>query len=49
MTVDVTWYVLIQSDLQTTTVNEEIRHYSSQYSVCLNTHQNNLAVNLMAK
>jgi hypothetical protein len=46
------WYVLnvvIRKDLQTPTVKEEIRHYSSQHSVRLSVHQNDLVVNLMAQ
>jgi hypothetical protein len=38
MIVDAPWYMpkrVIQSDLQTPAVKEEIRHYISQYSVRL--------------
>jgi hypothetical protein len=50
MLVDAPWYVpnkIIRRDLQTPTVKEEIRRYSSQYSVRLNARPNNLVVNLM--
>jgi hypothetical protein len=50
MTVDAPWYVpnkVIRRDLQTPTVKEEIRRYSSQYSARLSTHPNGLTVNLM--
>jgi hypothetical protein len=39
--VDTPWYVLntvIRRDLQTSTVTEEIRHYSCQYSAPLSAH-----------
>jgi hypothetical protein len=52
MIVDAPCYVLnmvIQRDLQTPTVKEEIHHYSSEYSACLSVHPNNLVVNLMAQ
>jgi uncharacterized protein RhaS with RHS repeats len=42
MTVDAPWFVLnavIRRDLQTPTVKEEIRRYSSQYSALLSAHQ----------
>jgi hypothetical protein len=48
--VDEPWYVLntvIRRDLQAPTVKEEIRSYSSQYSVRLSAHPNDLIVNLM--
>jgi hypothetical protein len=44
------WYVpnmVIRRDLQTPTVKEEIRRYSSQYSARVSAHPNGLAVNLM--
>jgi hypothetical protein len=50
MTVDAPRYVpntANQRDLQTPTVTEEIRRYSSQYSARLSTHSNGLAVNLI--
>jgi hypothetical protein len=50
MIVDTPWYVLstiIQTDLPT--LKEEICHYSSQYSVRLSVHPNELVVNLMAQ
>jgi hypothetical protein len=46
MTVDAPWYMpnaVIRRDLQTPTVKEEIRRYSSQYSA----HPDGLVVNLM--
>jgi hypothetical protein len=49
MIVDAPWYVpntVIQRDLQTPTVKEEIRCYSSQYSARLSAHPNDLIVNL---
>jgi hypothetical protein len=52
MIVDAPWYELntvIRRDLQTATEKEEILHYSSQYSVRLSVHPNNLVVNLMAE
>jgi hypothetical protein len=52
MIVDASWYVpntVIRRFLQTPTVKEEIRHYSSQYSARLSGHPNDLVVNLMAK
>jgi hypothetical protein len=42
-----TTYTVIQRDLQTPTVKEEIRRYSSQYSARLSAHPNGLVVNLM--
>jgi hypothetical protein len=45
-----TWFVpntVIRRDLQTPTVKEEIRRYSSQYSARLSAHPKGLAVNLM--
>jgi hypothetical protein len=50
MIVDASWYVPntdIRRDLQTPTVKEEIRRYSSQYSACLSAHPNDQIVNLM--
>jgi hypothetical protein len=50
MIVDVPWYVtnsVIRRDLQTPTVKEEIRRYSSQYSARLSAHPNGLIVNIM--
>jgi hypothetical protein len=50
MTADVPCYVpnmVIPRDLQTPTVKEEIRSYSSQYSARLNAHPNDLIVNRM--
>jgi hypothetical protein len=50
MIADAPWYVpntVIQSDLQTPTVTEEIRRYSSQYSARLSAHPNGLVVNLI--
>jgi hypothetical protein len=49
MIVDAPWYVpntVIRRDLQTPTVKEEIRRYSSQYSARLSTQPNDLIVNL---
>jgi hypothetical protein len=49
-TVDTPWCksnTVIRKDLQTPTVKEEICHYSSQYSVHLSVHPNDLVVNLM--
>jgi hypothetical protein len=48
--VDGHWYVpntIIRRDLQTPTVTEEIRRYSSQYSARLSAHPNGLVANLM--
>jgi hypothetical protein len=50
MIVDAPWYVpntVIRRDLQTPTVKEEIRRYSSQYSARLRTQPNDLTVNLI--
>jgi hypothetical protein len=50
--VDAPWYVpntVIGRDLQTPTVTEDIRHYSSQYSALLSVHTNDVVVNLMAQ
>jgi hypothetical protein len=50
MIVDAPCYVpntVIRRDLQIPTVKEEIRHYSSQYSVRLSAHPNDVIVNLM--
>jgi hypothetical protein len=50
--VDAPWCVpntVIRRDLQTPTIKKEIRHYSSQYSVRLSVHPDNLVVNFMAK
>jgi hypothetical protein len=47
---DAPWYVpntVIRKDLQTSTAKEEIRCYSSQYSVRLSAHPDDLVVNLM--
>jgi hypothetical protein len=52
MAVDAPWYVpntVIRKDLQTLTVKEESRHYTSQYSERLSVHPNDLVVNLMAQ
>jgi hypothetical protein len=49
MIVDAPRYVpntVTQRDLQIPTVTEEIRHYSSQHSVRLSAHPNDLIVNL---
>jgi hypothetical protein len=50
MIVDAPRYVpnaVIRRDLQTPTVKEEIRRYSSQYDARLSAHPNGLTVNLM--
>jgi hypothetical protein len=50
MVVDAPRYVLntvVRRDLQTVTVKEEIRRYSSQYSARLRAHPNGLVVNLI--
>jgi hypothetical protein len=50
MTVDTAWYVpnqVIRRDLHAPTVKEEICRYSSQYSVRLSAHPNDLIVNLI--
>jgi hypothetical protein len=50
MIVDAPWYVpntVIRRDLQTPTVKEEIRRYSSQHSARLSAHPNDLIVNLI--
>jgi hypothetical protein len=50
MIVDAPWYVpntVIRRDLQISTVKEEIRYYSSQYSARLSAHPNDLIINLM--
>jgi hypothetical protein len=50
MIVDARWYVpntVIRRDLQTPTVKEEIRCYSSQYSARLSAHPYDLRVNLI--
>jgi hypothetical protein len=50
MTVDAAWYVLntvMRTDLQTSSVREEIHHYSSQYSARQGVHPNDLVVNFM--
>jgi hypothetical protein len=52
MIVDAPWYVpntIIRRRLQTPTVTEEIHHYTSQCSVPLSVHPNNIAANLMAQ
>jgi hypothetical protein len=49
MIVDAPWGMLnmvIQRDLHTPTVKEEICRYSSQYSARLNAHPNDLIINL---
>jgi hypothetical protein len=51
MIVDAPWYVpntVIWTKFQTPAVKEEIRRYSSQYSVRLSVHPNDLVVNFMA-
>jgi hypothetical protein len=51
MIVGAPWYVPnadIRRDLQKTTVKEEIRRYSSQYSALLSAHPNGLVVNVTA-
>jgi hypothetical protein len=50
MIVDAPWYMpntVIPRDLQIPIVKEEIRRYSSQYSVHLSAHLNDLIVNLV--
>jgi hypothetical protein len=50
MTVDAFWFepnMVIRRALQTPTVKEEIRRYSSQYSARLSAHPNGLVLNLM--
>jgi hypothetical protein len=50
MIVDAPWYMpntVIRRDLETPTVKEEIRRYSSQYSARLSAHPNDLIVNLI--
>jgi hypothetical protein len=50
MIVDAPWYMpntVIQMDLYTPTVKEEIHRYNSQYSARLSSHPNDLAVNRM--
>jgi hypothetical protein len=50
MIVNAPWYVpntVIRRDLKIPTVKEEIRRYSSQYSVRLSTHPNDLIVNFI--
>jgi hypothetical protein len=52
MIVDAPRYVpntVIRKDLQTPTVTEAIRRYSSQYSARLSAHPNGLVVNLMGQ
>jgi hypothetical protein len=52
MIVDTPWYVsnmVILRYLQMPTVKEEICHHSSQYSVHLSVHPNDLVVNLMVQ
>jgi hypothetical protein len=52
MIVDIPWFMpnmVIQRDLQTPTVKEEICCYSSQYSASLSAHPNDLVVNLMTQ
>jgi hypothetical protein len=46
------WYMantVIRRDFHTPTVEEEIRHYSSQYSARLSAHPDDLVVNLMTQ
>jgi hypothetical protein len=50
MIVDAPWHLpnaVIRRDLQTPTVTEEIRRFSSQYSARLSAHPNDLIVNLI--
>jgi hypothetical protein len=50
MIVNAPWYIpntVLQRDLQTPTLKEEIRRYSFQNSVCLSAQPNGLIVNLM--
>jgi hypothetical protein len=50
MIVDAPWYMpntVIRRDLQTPTVKEEIRRYSSQYSARIRAHPNDFIVNLI--
>jgi hypothetical protein len=52
MTVDAPWYVpntVSQRNLQTPTVEEEIRQNSSQYSAGLSAHPKDVVVNIMAQ
>jgi hypothetical protein len=52
MIVDAPWCVpntVIRRDLQTPTVKEEIRHYSSQYRARLSVDPDDLVVNYMAQ
>jgi hypothetical protein len=52
MFVDTFWYVpstVIRRDLQSPTVIEEIRHYSSQYNARLSVHPDNIVVKLMVQ
>jgi hypothetical protein len=50
MIVDASWFApntVIPRDLQTPTVKDEIRRYSSEYSARLSAHPNDLIANLM--
>jgi hypothetical protein len=50
MIVDAPWYVpntVVRRDLQIPTIQEEIRHYSSQYSARLSAHSYDLTVNFI--
>jgi hypothetical protein len=50
MIVDAPWYVpntVTRRDLQISTVKEEMKRYSSQYSVRPSAHQNDVIANLM--
>jgi hypothetical protein len=50
MIVDASWIVpnmVTRRDLQTPTVKEKIRRYSSQYSARLSAHTNGIVVNFM--
>jgi hypothetical protein len=50
MIVCASWYVsnmIIRRDLQTPTVKEEIRYYSSQYGACFRAHPNDLLAKFM--
>jgi hypothetical protein len=52
MIVAAPWYMpntVIRTDLQTPTVKEEIRHYSSQQSAHISVRPNDLVVNLMVQ
>jgi hypothetical protein len=52
MIVEKSWYVpnaVIRTDLETPTVKEEIRRYSSRYSARLSVQKNDPVVNFMAR